>query len=85
MSKERNGRTYTWCSKCNAWRFHDASTHDEWAKHQKAREEKKANESANTTHSTNSSSPSAKLATIIEEDDTNTVDFISFNDLVPNM
>ena len=81
---QRNGRTYTWCSKCNAWRFHDASTHDEWTKRQKARETKKY-ESANTINSTNSSSPSAKLATIIEENDTNTVDFISFNDLIPNM
>ena len=81
---QRNGRTYTWCSKCNAWRFHDASTHDEWVKRQKARETKKY-ESTNTPNSTNSSSPSAKLATIIEEDDTNTVDFISFNDLIPNM
>ena len=82
---QRNGRTYTWCSKCNAWRFHDASTHDEWAKRQKTRETKKANESTNTTNATSSSSPSAKLATIIEEDDTNTVDFISFGGLVPNM
>ena len=29
--------------------------------------------------------PSAKLATIIEEDDTNTVDVISFGGLVPNI
>ena len=59
--------------------------HERRAKCQKARAAKKANESTNTTNTTNSSSPSAKLATTIEEDDANTVDFISFNGLVPNM
>ena len=44
-----------------------------------------AKRSTNTTNATSSSSPSAKLATIIEEDDTNTVDFISFDGLVPNI
>ena len=34
---ERRGRTYKWCKKCKAWRFHDGSGHDAWAARQRDR------------------------------------------------
>ena len=43
---ERNGRTYKWCRKCQAWRFHDGGGHDAWAERQKNRQNLKFAEAA---------------------------------------